>query len=274
MVRARSLGIAYLFACLFGLSVTATTHAQVVWSSSLENGFPAEWQNYDNGSYSASGAMPAGRVSAWTIVTNDNGVTPPHGSHMYKGWITNSSPDLHRAYPGVVYDIPTPVINTFMVYLNVDYARMASTDWVHLGTWGNNLTWALHTMSVRDRKLVFAHTDPFEGEYIGPQPRPDFPLRRWVRLTVYLRYQGTTGYVQVWQDGVPMLRGTVAQLQNYSGTNLQTSHWGMYANGQMNHGVQYNDRIEVCRLSQALTNLTDEPICGIRPNAPSNVTVR
>ena len=46
-------------------------------------------------------------------------------------------------------------------------------EWIHFGTWGNDDglgggVWALHTMSVRDRRLEFAHTDPFLGEYIGP----------------------------------------------------------------------------------------------------------
>src|SRR5688572_28578507 len=60
--------------------------AQVVWSSSFESGFPGEWQNYDSGGYSPTGSMPAGRVSAWTIVGAENGVQPRHRSRMYKGW--------------------------------------------------------------------------------------------------------------------------------------------------------------------------------------------
>ena len=249
--------------------------AQIAWSSSFEAGFPGEWQNYNNGSYSPTGAMPAGRVSAWTIVPSENDVQPRHGSRMYKGWITGPAADSHRAYPGVLLDVPTPLINTFYVYLDVDYSRMNASQWVHLGTWGNSGTWALHTMSVRDRRLEFAHTSPFLGEYIGPTPQPTFPLRRWVRFTLYMRYQGTSGFVQVWQDGVPMLRAQVSLLQQFPGTNLQTAHWGMYASSTMDHGVQYNDHIEICRLSQPLTDLVTEPTCGeLRPSPPTSLTVR
>lgn len=267
-------GLKAFAACLLGLSFSFSTNAQqLVWSSSFENGFPGEWLNFDDGSWSSSGTVPAGRTSAWTIVPSENGVAPPRGNRMYKGWIVGSKSDSHRAYPILHIDTPTPLVNTFMVYLNVDYARMSPTEWVHFGTWGNDSpAWALHTMSVRDRKLVFGHTQPFEGEYIGPQPRPDFPLRRWVRFTTYLHYQGTTGFVQVWQDGVPMLRGQVAQLAQYPGRNLQRAHWGMYASGSMSHGVQYNDAIEVCTLSAPLTNFTTEPLCnGVRPNPPGDV---
>lgn len=262
---------AWLAAAVFILPVAA----QVAWSSSFEAGFPGEWQNYDSGGYSPTGAMPTGRTSAWAIVGAENGVTPRHSTRMYKGWITGTHSDSHRAYPGVVYDIPTPLINTFYVYVDLDYARMSSSDWVQLGTWGNNQAWALHTMSVRDRKLEFAHTNPFSGEYIGSGPQPNFPLRQWVRFTVYVHYQGSTGFVQVWQDGVPMLRAQVAQLQQFPGTNLQTSHWGMYASATMSHGVQYNDQIEICRLPQPLTDLVAEPTCNqnARPNPPANLRV-
>lgn len=275
MTRRDGAGLKALLLCLVGLFASVAANAQqIVWSSGFENGFPGEWLNYDNGSWSPTGVMPAGRVSAWTITSSENGVTPPQGSRMYKGWLTGTASDSHRAYPSLHLDAPTPLINTFMVYLDVDYSRMSPEQWVHFGTWGNANEWALATMSVRDRKLVFAHTNPFEGEYIGPAPRPDFPLRRWVRLTTYLNFQGSTGTIQVWQDGVPMLRAQVTALQRFPGRNLQRAHWGMYASGSLGHGVQYNDRIEICTLSAALTDLTREPTCGKTPKPPGDLRVQ
>ncbi len=154
-----------------------------------------------------------------------------------------------------------------MVYLDVDYSRMKPLEWIHLGTWGNHDPssqsgrWALHTMSVRDRKLEFAHTSPFAGEYIGPAVRPDFPLRRWVRLTVYMHYEGSSGFVQAWQDGVPKLRARISLLKQYPGTHLKTAHWGMYASGTLDHGIQYNDEIRICTLPKPLVDLKREPAC-------------
>jgi len=242
----------------------------LVWSSGFENGFPGEWLDYDNGSFSPTGTMPSGRVSAWTIIDSSSGEPIFSGEHGYRGWIIGAASESHRAYPGIHTDIPTPAVNTFMVNLDADYSQMGSSEWIHFGTWGNeddqgNGVWALHTMSVRDSRLEFAHTDPFSGEYIGPTPVPDFPLRQWVRFTVYILYENTTGFVQVWQDGVPMLRAEVSQLASNPGTRLTRAHWGMYASAETTQGIQYNDDIRVWTLAQPLTDLDTEPDCYLKP---------
>jgi hypothetical protein len=239
----------------------------LVWESGFETGFPGEWSGYDNGSWSPDGNMPAGRVSAWTIVDRASGEPVLEGDHAYRGWITAAAGDSHRAYPGIhdhVY--ATPLVNTFWVYLDVDTDRLGGGDWVHFGTWGNwtgtDGQWALHTMSMRDRRVEFAHTDPFLGEWIGPSPAPDFPLRQWVRFTVYIDYAGTTGFVQAWQDGVPILRADVSQLAAHPGDSLITAHWGMYAAAAVDHGTQYNDAIRLWALDAPLSDLQTEPVCG------------
>jgi len=260
---------AWLLGFMLCLHNTAGFADQLVWQSGFEKGFPGgEWLDLDNGSYSTAGTMPAGRTSAWAIVNRRSGEPVFSGDHAYKGWITGPSDLSHRAYPVIHADVPTPLINTFMVYLDADYARMSSTEWIHFGTWGNHDpdtktgNWALHTMAVRDRKLEFAHVSPFHGEYIGPGSQADFPLRRWVRFTVYMLYQGTAGLVQVWQDGVPVLRAKVSSLRNNPGTRLRTAHWGMYGSGTLDQGIQYNDDILICSLSKPLTDLVVEPRCS------------
>lgn len=251
----------------FLLSTLGCTN-QPVWQSGFENGFPgSDWLDYDNGAYSPSGKLPAGRVSGWTIVHRKSGEPVFSGDYAYKGWIAGSGGENHRAYPVIRADIPTPLVNTFMVYLDADYGRMSSSDWIHFGTWGNfdatanTGKWAVNTMGLRDRKLEFAHTVPFHGEYVGPAAQAEFPLRRWVRFTVYLVYRGAAGFVQVWQDGVPMLRAQIAHREPDPGTLLRTAHWGMYASARMDHGVQYNDEIRICTLPELLTDLAAEPGC-------------
>jgi len=242
---------------------------QLVWQSGFEKGFPGgEWLDLSNDSPAPQGVMPSGQVSAWTIVDRKSGEPVFAGNYAYRGWIEGTSNYPHRAYPVVHVDIPTPLVNTFHAYLDADYGQMSPTDWIHFGTWGNydpdtkTGQWALHTMAVRDRKLEFAHVSPFHGEYIGPENIPDFPLRRWVRFTVYILYEGATGFVQVWQDGVPMLRAEVSNLTLHPGTNLRTAHWGMYASGSVGQGVQYNDELMICTLSAPLTDLFREPRCN------------
>jgi hypothetical protein len=133
---------------------------------------------------------------------------------------------------------------------------------VHFATWGNNPDWNVHTMSVRDRKLEMAH---LAWSYIGPQPQPDFPLKQWVRFTAYIHYQGATGYIRVWQDGVPVLEGDYTQV---AGTSLMRAHWGWYSSGSIDQGVQYNDEIQIWTLSEPLTDLTTEPPSPYTPDPP------
>lgn len=244
-----------------------TLSCSLVWESGFENGFPGEWDTYDNGSWSPDGSMPVDRVSAWTIV--DAGVEPVFsGDHGYKGWIWGPSNDSHRAYPGISLMATTPIVNTFMVRLDVDYDALGP-EWIHFGTWGNFLAedqsglYALHTMSVRERKLEFAHTEPFLGDWIGPEPQPDFPTGQWVRFTVYAHYEGDTGVVQAWQDGVPVLRAAVSQLAEFPGTWLSYAHWGMYAGATASTGTQYNDDIRIWQLDAPLVDLEAEPDCWL-----------
>lgn len=244
---------------------------ELAWRSGFENGFPGgEWLDYDDGAFSPGGGMPPGRNAAWSIVSRASGEPVFEGDHAYRGWIAGPGGDVHRAYPGlhvgdspqVPDPIPAPLVNVFHVWLDADTDALAPNEWIHLATWCNNTDWDVHTMSVREGRLEFAHTDPFSGEYIGPGQQPEFPLRRWVRLTAYIEYDGPEGFVQVWQDGVPMLR---ARYTRRAGTWLRRAHWGMYADGGVTDAVQYNDAIELWTLSEPLANLVDEPLPAPEP---------
>jgi hypothetical protein len=67
--------------------------------------------------------------------------------------------------------------------------------------------------------------------------------------------------VQAWQDGTPMLRAQVPKLKRFPGTHLRTAHWGMYASGNTNQSVQYNDEIRICTLDAPLADFEREPQC-------------
>ena len=82
-----------------------------------------------------------------------------------------------------------------------------------------------------------------------------------MRFTAYIHYQGNTGFVQVWQDGVAVLKADVSQLSSNPGTKLTRAHWGMYASAPTSQGTQYNDEITLWQLSTPLTDLTKEPDC-------------
>ena len=239
------------------LSVVAyagSADAQDSWESGFEQGFPGEFLSYDDGSWSSSGNALADRSATWTIVNRASGEPVFSGDHAYKGFVTRAADASHRAYPVLHTDMPTPLVNSFMVWLDADFDALGERDWVHFGTWGNNPDWVVHTMSVRNGLLEMAHLD---WRWVGDSPQPAFPLRRWVRLTVYLHYPPVgDGTVVVWQDGERVMEGTYSARP---GANLQRVHWGMYARNEVDHGVQYNDDIRLWRLPAPLTDFSSEP---------------
>jgi MYXO-CTERM domain-containing protein len=174
------------------------------------------------------------------------------------------SDENHRPYPMVHVDIPTPLVNSFMVYLDVDFDELGGGDWIHVGTWANNEDWDVHTMSVVNGKLEMAHVEDAESI---PDELPDFPIRQWVRLTVYIHYAPEgEGTVFVWQDGEPMLQGRYTVMD---GQNLLRAHWGMYAPGNITSGAQYNDDVRIWTLSEPLTDFDTEPVSPYGAPSPN-----
>ena len=227
----------------------------LAWSSGFENGYPGEFlSGYANG-FVASGVPSATSKQAWTIVSKTQWSNVFEGNFAYKGWVIGASTGYHRAYPVLHTNIPTPLVNTWRVWLDIDQTKMSSSDWIHFGTWGNNPDWNVHTMSVSKKLLHMANLA--SSSYIGPSPQSPFPTGKWVRLTVYLNYLPKgDGKVYVWQDGLLVLKGQV----NMVGQNLMRAHWGMYTNGSLAFGAQYNDAIKIWKLSSPLTDFSKEPV--------------
>ena len=222
------------------------------WQSGFENGFPGEWLNYENAGFpfTADGTS-TGDPSNWTIIGAGE-VPVPEGSHVYKAWVNGAASESHRPYPVLHTDAPSPLVNSFLVYIDLDYEELGG-DWFHLATWANNEDWSVHTLSIRNRVLEMAHLD---WEWIGPEPQPEFPLRQWVRFTAYIDYASDTETIRVWQDGVPILSGLYT---SNSGTSLMRAHWGLYAPSTVSAGVHYNDDIQIRLLDTPLTDLETEP---------------
>ena len=238
----------------------AQTQSQIqtgtlAWSSSFENGYPGEFLSGYANNFVANGVPSATVKQAWATVSKTQWPNVFSGNFSYKGWVIAASTGYHRAYPVLHTDISTPLVNSWVVYLDIDQTKMASSDWIHFGTWGNNVDWNVHTMSVSKKLLHMANLD--SSSYVGPQPQAAFPERKWVRLTVYLYYRPNgPGTVLVWQDGVKVLKGYVSR----AGQNLQRAHWGMYTNGSLAFGAQYNDDIKIWKLAAPLTDLVKEPV--------------
>src|SRR5688572_30980612 len=122
-----------LITTFFGARVLAAPVATPEWRSGFEQGFPGEFLDYDEGSYSATGTVNAGRNEVWTIV-DDSDALVTHGTHAYKGWPVASQEGVHRCYPVVHFDagIGPIVANSFLAYVEVDYSAISAQDWVHI----------------------------------------------------------------------------------------------------------------------------------------------
>lgn len=241
------------FFCTVAVNAIAQ-QAIPAWYSGFETGFPGdpgEWLPYDPEAFNPEGQVNPGYNTAWTILKG--GEVNYAGQGVYKGWPVAAQRESHRAYPVIHVDIPSPLVNSFMVYLDLDYDSMSPTEWVHLATWANNTTWKVHTLSVRDRKLEMAHLD---WDRIGGGSVEDFPLRRWVRITAYIHYDGDQGTVRLWQDGKAVIEGTY---RTVAGRNLMRAHWGWYSSGSVTHGAEFNDEIQIWKLSEPLKDLEHEP---------------
>ena len=195
-----------------------------------------------------------GKDEAWTIVDGSE-VTGGaiHGDKVYKGWLLNAASESHRAYPCIHCDYASPLVNSWWVYLDTDYANFPSGGWHHFGTWGNNPDWDVHTMSVLGNgKLEMAHIDSFEVLGVN-----DMPLRRWVRFTVYVEYAPAgKNLIFAWMDSTPVMS---AKNIKPGGSNLMRAHWGLYTSSNLFEGIQYNDDIQIWDLSEPWTDFSRVP---------------
>jgi MYXO-CTERM domain-containing protein len=231
----------------------AQPQATPEWQSGFETGFPGEFTDYDDGSWSMDGEA-MGRPEIWTIVGTEDPVVTA-GEHAYKGFPSGpAASDVRRAYPVLHTDIPSPCVNSFLVYLDADFSQVGVEEWIHVATYANNPDWTVFTMSVRDSRLEMAHLD---WSYVGPDPQPEFPLRRWVRITTYMEFNGDEALTHVWQDGVHIFEGVFT---DSPGTSLMRAHWGWYSSAAWDEGVEYNDEIQIWSLSGPLTDFTSEPM--------------
>ncbi len=239
---------------------------RLTWSSGFENGVPGEWLNYIT-NFSADGSLPNGAMG-WTVVNRSSGEPVFSGNYAYRGRVQGryNSPDgTRRAYPVRTDDLPTPMVSTFMIYLDVNYNQMNTNDWISIATYSNNpdkINWPdIHGLSVVNRRLEMAHMEVpgFSGQYVGPSPQPEFPVRRWVRMTVYIHYQSNRdGIVHVWQDGVRVFTGI--QRSQSASTMATVMHWGIYTNNADFNATLYNDELSIWHLDQPLSQFDREPI--------------
>ena len=217
----------------------------LVWRSGFEKGFPGEWHTFSDGSFLSPGRKATDRLEAWSVVDKDHFSKVLAGSRSYKGWAISGRTDgkKHRAYPVLHSNIRSPLVNSFWIYFETDYRLLQSQpeNWISFATFSNSLQWKdLFTLSISERGII--HMWNLDWRYV--EAPKTFPVRRWVRLTVYIDY--ASGAVVVWQDGVRIMFG------NYrKGTQmaLRRAHWGLYTSPKVTSTTVYQDEVAIWKLS-------------------------
>ena len=222
-----------------------------VWRTTFEKG-RRDWSYAGNlaTKFVEPGAPTDGMTEAWTISEEK----PFQGRFSYKGWIITPKGPSHRAYPCQHLKVEGPVCNSWYVWLDCDYKKMKSGEWIHFATWCNS-TWGpgLHTMSVVNRGLEMAHC---KWKWVGPSRLRRFPMKQWVRFTYYYNFRPKgDGTIWIWMNGELVFEAEKTHSHQY----FERAHWGMYGSGSLDHGVQYNDDIQLWRLSGPWPDKDREP---------------
>ncbi|HJL14814.1 MAG TPA: hypothetical protein RMH99_04110 [Sandaracinaceae bacterium LLY-WYZ-13_1] len=228
--------------------------ARRLWSEDFETGGYERWTGR---SYNAEWGPESGSC-------RENGFTDSpvrSGAWAHRSAITcRSHTDVHRGYGGLEFagdvpeewytndgegiDAPHGVVNTFWDYVDTPY-DFGGGRWLSLFTVNTDCAWGERVLTVGldqpTRRLTPAHVDSTDFD----PDAPSFPLREWVRVTVYVNAH--TGDLHVWQNGQHVAHS------RFSGrsTDLCQWHWGAYASGD-------NDAVELVEDDQSLWKL-EEP---------------
>jgi hypothetical protein len=184
--------------------------------------------------------------------------------------------NVHRGYGGIQFNgdhvspeytnsgsginAPYGVVNTFYHWLEPT-TTFANGKWVSFFGVDGDCAWKEDVMSLGledpSNRLAAAHywSGP-GGMRTFVKDAPGFPFGRWVRITIYLNY--FDGVMYVWQDGEPISQVTFSRRTK----TICQWHWGLYASGDNDNLVLYEDDFSIWKLGQAWTDFSVEPLLG------------
>ena len=148
--------------------------------------------------------------------------------------------------------IPAPVVVTAWVYLE----KFEMRDWFSLITlvstptegYPNGSIVTLDTSAMLEpvvwcRKKTQVYSEPtFHIEQPG-RPKAKLPLNQWIKLQVYLDFNGADGAIKVWQDDVLIINAPKVDIGPKS--TLEKGHFGLYCGGDIQEITMYNDDLSV-----------------------------
>jgi len=178
--------------------------ASLLWTATFEPGDLSEWLA------DGKGGTYVENVTVFPMVTTDVAhrghyagvatITPPLTGEPSINYLFREQPSPREAYYSAWYFIPASV--TVRSWLSLSHFRCS-----HTGD-GNDLfpIWDVNLIPRPDGSLI-AHLYNYvlvqNFEQFIPVP---VPLGRWVQFEVLFRKAAdTTGHIEVWQDGIPII---------------------------------------------------------------------
>jgi hypothetical protein len=185
--------------------------------------------------------------------------TQANNHRIYGGMQFNGDTPLTRyTNTGSGIDAPNGIVITFYSWL--DSPAFGNGRWMSLFTSNNSCDWSdmVVTVGLEDasNRLTPAHIWSTGGTVTDAPTRAAFPMRTWVRTTVYLNYH--SGALHLWQDGQKQLEATFTR----NSRQICQFHWGLYANGANTSITLFEDDFSIWKLDEPLTDLGSEPRLG------------
>jgi len=243
--------------------------AKLLWSEDFETGDYLRWTGRSYG-------------AGWGNACQDNALSTlkaVSGTHAQRSQITcayTAQGNVHRGYGGLQFDgdrvlpdytnsgvgisAPYGVVNTFYHWLEPP-TTFANGKWVSFFTVNDDCAWKQEVLTLGleapSNLLAAAHYSSGKGgtrTFVANAPA--FPFGRWVRITVYVNY--FDGVMHVWKDGQPISHVTFSRTRN----SICQWHWGLYASGDNDNLVLYEDDNRIWKLGQPWTDFSIEPLLG------------
>jgi hypothetical protein len=167
-----------------------------------------------------------------------------HRGYCFQSWrSTNGTP------------IQTPIVVTAWVYLE----KFDSQDWFSFITlvstptesypYGSILT--LDMLPSRELTVWYQpkhQNGPAFNIEQTKRPEAKLPLNQWVKLQVYIDWNGSEGTVRVWQNDELVIDAPKKDLGPKS--TLEKGHFGLYSGPNLNEITLYNDDLSVETVSR------------------------
>lgn len=236
--------------------------AHRIWYEDFERGDYARWTsrtyNADWGPESArcrEVRFAGERVRSGARAHRSQVTCPSHTSvHRGYGGVQLEGEQVLAEYTnrGVGADARHGMVNTFWVWLDVPY-DFANGRWHSFWTVTTDCAYEEEVVTLGleapDRRLAPAHVEAT----VRTPGAPPFPLRAWVRITVYVNAH--EGELHVWQDGVHVSRSRFSRASR----TLCHWHWGLYASGDNTAITLYEDDLSLWVLDEPWSAFAREP---------------